>query len=106
MQKTKFNGQIINGIKRNFYQAESIKLHKFEEKVIPNKLKVNLSSTLKNSNKKSVRKEIISSKFLYQKIVSNNLKKYNTAPGIKNVMAINNLIKCKSCHFLQNLKTS
>ena len=104
MQKTKFNGQIINGIKRNFYQAESIKLHKFEEKVIPNKLKVNLSSTLKNSNKKSVRKEIISPKFLYQKIVSNNLKKYNALPGLKNVMAINNLIKCKSCHFLAKFK--
>ena len=104
MQKTKFNGQIINRIKRNFYQTENIKLNKFEEKEIPNKLKVNLSSTLKNSIKKSHKKEIISSKFLYLKIVSNNLKKYNSLPQTKNVMAINNLIKCKSCHFLAKFK--
>jgi hypothetical protein len=57
MQKTKFNGQIINRIKRNFYQTENIKLNKFEEKEIPNKLKVNLSSTLKNSIKKSHKKK-------------------------------------------------
>ena len=104
MKKTKFNGQIINSIKSNFQLKEIFKQKKFEEKQIPNILKVNLSSTLKSEIKKVIKKDIIPSKILFLKIISKNLEKYNSSPEIQNVMVINNLIKCKSCHFLAKFK--
>ena len=72
------------------------------------KLKVNLSSSLKFiTKKKNTKKEknIINSIYLLNiKIISKNLKKYNSKPIIKNIMIINNLINCKSNHFLAVFK--
>ena len=77
----------------------------FEEKDISNQLKVKLSSTLKYNIRKNFKKELTaSSNYTYLTIISKNLQKYNSTPEINNVMAINNLIKCKSCHFLAKFK--
>ena len=48
MKKKKFNRQLISRIKNTLSNDEAIQFKKFEEKQISNKLKVNLSSTLKN----------------------------------------------------------
>ena len=105
MPKTKFNGQIKNLIKDDSEKINIIQKNNFEEKENPNKLKVKLSPTLKYSLRKSIKKELTdSSKYSTLTIISKNLKKYNSTPEVKNVMAINNLIKCKSCHFLAKFK--
>ena len=80
-------------------------LSDFEEKDISNQLKVKLSTTLKYNIRKNFKKELTaSSNYTYLTIISKNLQKYNSTPEINNVMAINNLIKCKSCHFLAKFK--
>ena len=72
------------------------------------KLKVNLSSSLKFiTRKKNSRKEknIPTSIYLLnRKIISKNLKKYNSQPSTKNIMIISNLINCKNNHFLAVFK--
>ena len=103
MKKSKFNGQIINGMMRNFQNKEKIKQVKYKEKEILNKLKVNLSQKLKSTFRKNNQKDIIS-KISFLKIVSKNLKKYDSSPDTKNIMVINNLIKCKNCHLLAKFK--
>ena len=105
MKKKKFNRQFINRIKNILPKDEAIQSNKFEEQQqIINKLKVNLSSTLKNTIKRIKLKRIKQQKILYTKIIYNNLSKYNSSPKEKNVMFINDLIKCKSCHFLAKFK--
>ena len=54
--------------------------------------------------KKNTKKDIIIRKNFYDKIISNNLAKYNTTQKEKNIMSINNLIKCKGCHYLALFK--
>ena len=72
------------------------------------KLKVNLSSSLKFiTKKKNSKKEknIPNSTYLLKrKIILKNLKKYNAEPTTKNIMIISNLINCKNNHFLAVFK--
>ena len=42
MKKRKFNGQIINRMRKSFPIKEKIQLNKYEEKIFTNKLVVNL----------------------------------------------------------------
>jgi hypothetical protein len=104
MKKKKINGQLINAIKNNIPKKEKISINILEVNDTPNKLKVNLCPNLKNNTKKKAKNEIISRKNLFYKIISNNLNKYNASPKEKNIMTINNLIKCKGCHFLAKFK--
>lgn len=104
MEKKKINGQLINLIKDNLTNKVKISSNILSENDIPNKLKVNLSPNLKRNMKKNTKKDIIMRKNLYYKIISNNLAKYNVSPKEKNIMLINNLIKCKGCHFLAKFK--
>ena len=59
MKKRKFNGQIINRIRKSFPIKEKIQLNKYEEKLCTNRLVVNLSSSLKNSLRKNQKKDLI-----------------------------------------------
>ena len=102
--KNKFNGQIIIRNKALFQNNDGVIIDKFEDKDIINKLKVNLSTTLKIIKRKNSKKDLTISKKLYLKIINNNLKKYNSNPAYVNIISINNLIKCKSCHFLAKFK--
>jgi len=72
------------------------------------KLKVNLSSSLKFiAKKKNLKKEKSMSNSAYllnQKIILKNLKKYNSESNTKNIMIISNLINCKSNHYLAVFK--
>ena len=104
MKGKKFNRQFINRIKNILPNDEVIQSNKFEEQQMISKLKVNLSSTLKNAIKRIKLKQIKQQKFLFPKVIYNNLSKYNSSPKEKNVMFINDLIKCKSCHFLARFK--
>ena len=104
MKKKKVNGQLINRIKENYPNKEKISLIALSENNFPNKLKVNLSPNLKGNMKKNTKKDIITRKNFYDKIISNNLAKYNTTQKEKNIMSINNLIKCKGCHYLALFK--
>ena len=67
-------------------------------------LKVNLSSTLKNIIKRIKINKINQQKLVYSKIIYYNLSKYNSSPQDKNIMIVNDLIKCKTCHFLAKFK--
>ena len=104
MKKKKINGQLINRIKENYPNKEKNSLIVLSENNYPNKLKVNLSPNLKGNMKKNTKKDIIIRKNFYDKIISNNLAKYNTTQKEKNIMSINNLIKCKGCHYLALFK--
>ena len=104
MKKKKINGQLINRKKENCPNKEKISLIALSENNFPNKLKVNLSPSLKGNMKKNTKKDIIIRKNFYDKIISNNLAKYNTTQKEKNIMSINNLIKCKGCHYLALFK--
>ena len=104
MEKKKINGQLINLIKDNLTNKVKISSNILSENDIPNKLKVNLSPNLKRNMKKNTKKDIIMRKNLHYKIISNNLAKYNVSPKEINIMLINNLIKCKGCHFLAKFK--
>ena len=104
MKKKKINGQLINRKKENYPNKEKISLIALSENNFPNKLKVNLSPNLKGNMKKNTKKDIITRKNFYDKIISNNLAKYNTTQKEKNIMSINNLIKCKGCHYLALFK--
>ena len=103
MLKKKINGQIINQIKIELLKIERIHIKKFDENDNPNKLKVNLSEKLKKIIRKNIKIDIIKNN-LYHKIIQNNLKKYNSSSQTNNILAINNLIKCKGCHFLAIFK--
>ena len=104
MKKKKFNRQLISRIKNTLSNDEAIQFKKFEEKQISNKLKVNLSSTLKNIIKRIKINKINQQKLVYSKIIYYNLSKYNSSPQDKNIMIVNDLIKCKTCHFLAKFK--
>ena len=103
MLRKKINGQIINQIKIELLKIERIHIKKFDENDNPNKLKVNLSEKLKKIIRKNIKIDIIKNN-LYHKTIQNNLKKYNSSSQTNNILAINNLIKCKGCHFLAIFK--
>ena len=105
IKKKEFNGQYKFKLKNTIIKRDTIQPKKLVKKEIPSKLKVNLSSSLKFiSKKKNYKRDKDSTYNLYPKIISKNLQKYNSNAEIKNVMIINNLINCKSCHFLAIFK--
>ena len=105
IKKKEFNGQYKFKLKNNIIKRDTIQPKKLVKKEIPSKLKVNLSSSLKFiSKKKNYKRDKDSTYNLYPKIISKNNQKYNSNAEIKNVMIINNLINCKSCHFLAIFK--
>lgn len=77
---------------------------KFYSNEIANNIKVNLSSTLKYIIKKKNQKKVRNINNAISKIISNNLRRYNSNSKIINIMIVNNLINCKSCHFLAVFK--
>ena len=77
---------------------------KFYSNEIANNIKVNLSSTLKYIIKKKNQKKVRNINNAISKIISNNLKRYNSNSKKINIMIVNNLINCKSCHFLAVFK--
>ena len=106
-KKREFNGQIESKVKDNITKTDILRTKKLFKKEIPNKLKVNLSSSLKYiSKKKNPKSKSINdiNKTFFRKIISKNIQKYNTNSQMKNIMLINNLINCKSSHFLAIFK--
>ena len=105
IKKKDFNGQLKSIIKDTISKNDNIQPKKLPKKEIPNKLKVNLSSSLKYISKKKNSKKITNTyNNIYPKIIQKNLQKYNSNSDIKNIMIINNLINCKPCHFLAVFK--
>ena len=105
IKKKEFNGQFKSKIKDNIIIKDILQPKKIVKKEIPNKLKVNLSSSLKYITKKKSPKKFKNIAItLFPQIISKNLQKYNSNSEIKNIMMVNNLIKCKSCHFLAIFK--
>ena len=104
-KKKEFNGQFKSKIKDSGSKKDAIQPKKFPKKEIPNKLKVNLSSSLKYITKKKNQKKFINeNNYIYPQLIYKNLQKYNSDSEMKNIMLINNLINCKSCHFLATFK--
>ena len=104
-KKKEFNGQYKSKIKDSGSKRDTLQPKKFPKKEIPNKLKVNLSSSLKYITKKKNQKKFKNiNNSIYPQIISKNLQKYNSNSEMKNIMLINNLINCKSCHFLAIFK--
>ena len=107
MFKKKANYQIKSKRNEKSFKKENEDLNKLYQKKIQ-KLKVNLSSSLKFiTKKKSLKKDknIIDKEYLFNKrIISNFLKKYNCKPKTQNKMIISNLISCKPNHFLARFK--
>ena len=85
--------------KTEYFQHE-----KFSPRHIPSNIKVNLSSTLKYIIKKKNQRKTKNINITFSKIMSNNLRRYNSNSKIINIMIVNNLINCKSCHFLAVFK--
>ena len=104
IKKKDFNGQLKTIIKDTITKNEIMQQKKFAKKEIPNKLKVNLSSSLKYISKKKNSKKFIIYHNIYTKIIIKNLQKYNSNSNKKNVMIVNNLINCRPCHFLAKFK--
>ena len=99
MQSSKFNDHLINGIKDNLSELIHFQI---KNKDLKNKLKVNIA--MEQAESENNQKSIIFHDYLNIKIISDNLKKYNSLPNDKNIILVNNLIQCKSCHFLAIFK--
>ena len=106
IKKKEFNGQLKHILKEEILKNDNLQSKKITKVNIPNKLKVNLSSSLKYITKKKNSKKVkkYQNNNLYYIIILNNLQKHNSNAQIKNVMIVNNLINCKSCHFLAIFK--
>ena len=105
IKKKEFNVKYKFKLKDTLIKRDTIQTKKLVKKEIPSKLKVNLSSSLKYiSKKKNFKRDKESNYNLYPKVISKNLQKYNSNAEIKNIMIINNLINCKSSHFLAIFK--
>ena len=107
IKKREFNGQFESKTKDNITKKDISQTKKLFKKEVPNKLKVNLSSSLKYISKKKNPKSKSTNdinKTFFRKIISKNIQKYNSNSQIKNIMLINNLINCKSSHFLAIFK--
>ena len=104
------NGKNNSKNKENTSKKEAYQKNKLSPKNMQ-KLKVNLSSSLKHIHKKKninikTDKKIILNKQIpfIQRIISKNLKNYNSNNNIKNIMIISNLIDCRPSHFLAVFK--
>ena len=105
MKKREFNGQFESKTKDNITKKDTHQAKKLFKKEVPNKLKVNLSSSLKYiSKKKNPKSKSINDMTFFRSIISKNIQKYNSNSQIKNIMLINNLINCKASHFLAIFK--
>lgn len=105
MKKKEFNGQLKHKLRAIIPKCDYLQLKKFSKKEVPNKLKVNLSSSLKNIIRKKNSKKLTSPpKNIFSKILSKNLQKHNSDIEKNNKIIVNNLIKCKSSHFLAVFK--
>ena len=107
IKKREFNGQFESKIKDSIAKKDIFQAKKLVKKEIPNKLKVNLSSSLKYISKKKnskAKSTNTSNNAFYKKILSKNIHKYNSNSQMKNIMLINNLINCKPSHFLATFK--
>ena len=105
MKKREFNGQFESKTKDNITKKDTPQAKKLFKKEVPNKLKVNLSSSLKYiSKKKNPKSKSINDMTFFRSIISKNIQKYNSNSQIKNIMLINNLINCKASHFLAIFK--
>lgn len=88
-------------------KCDYLQSKKISKKEVPNKLKVNLSSSLKYIIRKKNSKKITNpypQKSIFAKILSQNLQKHNSDIEKNNIIIVNNLIKCKSSHFLAVFK--
>ena len=107
MKKKEFNGQLKHKLKAIIPKCDYLQSKKISKKEVPNKLKVNLSSSLKYIIRKKNSKKITNpypTKNIFAKILSQNLQKHNSDIEKNNIIIINNLIKCKSSHFLAVFK--
>jgi hypothetical protein len=107
MKKKEFNGQLKHKLKAIIPKCDYLQSKKISKKEVPNKLKVNLSSSLKYIIRKKNSKKITNpypQKNIFAKILSQNLQKHNSDIEKNNIIIINNLIKCKSSHFLAVFK--
>lgn len=107
MKKKEFNGQLKHKLKAIIPKCDYLQSKKISKKEVPNKLKVNLSSSLKYIIRKKNSKKITNpypQKSIFAKILSQNLQKHNSDIEKNNIIIINNLIKCKSSHFLAVFK--
>jgi hypothetical protein len=105
MKKKEFNGQLKHKLRAIIPKCDFLQSKKFSKKEVPNKLKVNLSSSLKYIIRKKISKKLIyPPKNIYSKILSKNLQKHNSDIEKNNIIIVNNLIKCKSSHFLAVFK--
>lgn len=104
------NGKNSSKNKEKSLKKEEQQKNKLSPKNIQ-KLKVNLSSSLKHIQKKKNINIITDKKINHNKkihfiqgIISKNLQNYNSNNNIKNTMIINNLIDCRPSHFLAIFK--
>ena len=107
MKKKEFNGQLKHKLKAIIPKCDYLQSKKISKKEVPNKLKVNLSSSLKYIIRKKNSKKITNpypQKNIFAKILSQNLQKHNSDIEKNNIIIVNNLIKCKSSHFLAVFK--
>ena len=107
MKKKEFNGQLKHKLKAIIPKCDYLQSKKISKKEVPNKLKVNLSSSLKYIIRKKNSKKITNpypQKSIFAKILSQNLQKHNSDIEKNNIIIVNNLIKCKSSHFLAVFK--
>ena len=106
IKKKEFNGQLKYILKEEVLKDDNLQSKKITRINDPNRLKVNLSSSLKYITKKKNSKKVknYSNNNPFYIFILNNLQKHNSNPQIKDVMIVNNLINCKSCHFLAIFK--
>ena len=106
IKKKEFNGQFKYKVKDNITKKDILQPKNSVRKEVPNKLKVNLSSSLKyiSNKKKNQKKNKNINNYFYTQIITKNIQKYNSNSDKKNIMLINNLIKCKPSHFLAVFK--
>ena len=106
IKKKEFNGQFKHKIKENITKRDILQPKNSLIKEVPNKLKVNLSSSLKyiSNKKKNQRKNKNIKNYFYTQIITKNIQKYNSNSEKNNIMLVNNLIKCKPSHFLALFK--
>jgi hypothetical protein len=102
--KKELNDKLNSYKKSKMAKMEYLQNENFYSNEIPSNIKVNLSSTLKHIIKRKNQKKGRNINNAISKIISNNLRKYNSNSTKLNVMIVNNLINCKSCHFLAVFK--
>jgi hypothetical protein len=75
MKKKEFNGQLKHKLRAIIPKCDNLQSKKFSKKEVPNKLKVNLSSSLKYHKKKKFKKISISTKrYIFQNFIPKSAK--------------------------------